>query len=62
MPCVPLAAFPQRGPPALPWGWRVGYAPVGHHMGASSTTVYGTADPLRRHPKTWGWRCRLPPG
>ena len=27
MPCAPLAAFPQRGPPALPWGWRVGYCP-----------------------------------
>jgi hypothetical protein len=54
VPGVPLAAFPQRGPPALPWGSRAGYLPARHHTGASSSTAYGTADPWRLRPKNLG--------
>jgi hypothetical protein len=53
------APFPISRP-ADPWqrcaavGWRISHPPSCHHMGASDTTVYGTADPWRLRPTSLG--------
>jgi len=54
VPVVPLAAFPQRGPPALLWGWRLGTPPSQFSRGLALAHRAHRRPPWRFAPKTWG--------